>query len=59
LSFKWQGGVELHPRNIGLVSCRHVSTNRTLCAGALSTCDCQSASCPATEPCDCGLQGRW
>ena len=59
LSFEWNGGVELHPPNVGLVSCRRVATTRFLCPGSLSTCDCPSTFCPATDPCDCGLEGEW
>ena len=59
VSFDWQGGVELHPPNVGLVSCRQVHTLRFPCSGGLSTCDCQSYFCPATETCTCNLEGIW
>lgn len=54
ISFNWPGGVENHPPEVGLVSCRHVGTTRFICNG-LSDCDCKSTSCPASEPCPCNL----
>jgi hypothetical protein len=58
LSFVWNGGPSNHPTNVGLVSCREVGLVRYRCGG-LSTCPCDSAPCPADQPCDCGLQGQW
>ncbi len=56
--FEWNGGVELHPANVGLVSCRRVGTIRSSCGG-LSTCDCSSSLCPENDPCECNLSGSW
>lgn len=56
--FIWNGGVENHPPAIQLVSCREVATARFLCGG-LSNCECLSSACPANDPCDCGLAGKW
>lgn len=58
MSFVWQGGVELHPPSVGLVSCRQDHQIQTPCGG-LSTCECISTFCPPTAPCDCGLAGIW
>jgi hypothetical protein len=59
VSFVWQGGIEMHPPNVGLVSCRVVGTDRFSCGGSLSSCECPSSTCPPTELCDCGFEGIW
>lgn len=56
--FEWNGGIELHPTNVGLVSCRQIGVIKSLCSG-LSTCSCLSTICPENEPCDCNLGGVW
>jgi len=53
--FQWSGGTPNHPPSVQLVSCREVGTISTRCG--ISTCDCQSSSCPPTQPCTCNLQG--
>jgi hypothetical protein len=53
--FQWSGGTPNHPPSVQLVSCRDVGTIRSLCG--ISSCDCQSSSCPPTQPCTCTLQG--
>jgi hypothetical protein len=55
VQFVWNGGVENHPANVQLVSCREVGTVRLSCGG-LSSCECVSSSCPASEACQCNLQ---
>jgi len=55
VSFVWSGGTPNHPQSVQLVSCREVGTTRFNCG--ISTCDCQSSSCPPSQPCDCGLLG--
>lgn len=52
--FSWNGGTADHPADIGLVSCRQVGTTRFNCG--ISSCQCPSSSCPAADPCECGLQ---
>lgn len=52
--FVWNGGVEDHPPEVGLVSCRQVSTTQFPCGG-LSDCSCPSSSCPSSQPCACTL----
>ncbi|MFM9950636.1 MAG: hypothetical protein ACKV1O_22045 [Saprospiraceae bacterium] len=56
--FEWNGGIEFHPANIGLVSCRQIGVIRSSCSG-LSSCNCLSSYCPETEPCVCNLDGIW
>ena len=55
ISFVWNGGVEGHPPEVQLVTCREVGTVSFACGG-LSTCECNSSSCPASAPCPCNLQ---
>jgi hypothetical protein len=55
VQFVWNGGVQGHPAEVQLVSCRLVATTRFPCGG-LSTCDCSSSVCQASAPCECNLQ---
>jgi len=54
-SYYWNGGVANHPPQIQLVSCRDIGLFRFSCGG-LSNCPCDSAPCPADQPCPCTLQ---
>jgi hypothetical protein len=53
--FFWNGGVNNHPPEIQLVSCREIGLFRYPC-GSISSCDCSSTLCPANQPCDCSAQ---
>lgn len=53
-AYNWNGGVGNHPPEILLVSCRDLGLFRYSCGG-LSNCNCDSAPCPATQPCPCTL----
>lgn len=55
---QWTGGIANHPADIGLVSCRHLSTTQMPCGGP-STCDCRSSTCKAPDPCNCGIENDW
>jgi len=52
--YYWNGGVSNHPPGIQLVSCRDLGLFRFPCGG-LSGCNCDSAPCPADQPCPCNL----
>lgn len=54
VTFNWNGGVENHPTQVGLVSCRQISTARFSCGGP-SSCTCTSSSCPPGQACACTL----
>jgi hypothetical protein len=54
IQFVWNGGVENHPPEVKLVSCRHDATVRFAC-NPLSNCGCSSTACPASDPCECNL----
>ena len=58
VQFNWQGGVEMHPPGIGLVSCRQIHNIRSRCSPH-STCDCLSFFCPPTQSCECSLENQW
>lgn len=59
VQFMWVGGVELHPPDVKLVSCRAVFTHEFPCDG-LSTCPCGfHHTCAEDQPCDCGIAGQW
>jgi hypothetical protein len=52
VAYYWNGGAPNHPPQIQVVSCRDIGTFRFPC-NALSGCNCQSAPCPADQPCVC------
>ncbi len=54
----WNGGIQNHPPEVQVVSCREVFLHRYNC-GQLSACTCDSSSCPPEQPCDCNLEGQW
>ncbi len=56
VTFNWSGGVENHPPQVKFVSCRELGTSMYQC-NALSTCECISSTCPASQPCSCGIPG--
>jgi hypothetical protein len=58
VQFVWNGGIENHPPQVQLVSCRQVSLIRYPCGG-ISDCTCDSSVCPQEQPCDCSLGGQW
>jgi hypothetical protein len=59
VQFVWVGGVEFHPPEVELVSCRADLTYRFSCKGH-STCPCESIPpCAEDQPCDCGIAGQW
>lgn len=58
VSRTWNGGVENHPADVQLVSCRQIATTRISCGG-LSGCQCPSSFCPTDQSCDCNLEGQW
>ena len=49
--YYWTGGIENHPAEVSVVSCRDIGTTRTPCG--ISTCDCTSHTCPPDQPCPC------
>ncbi|MBL7805403.1 MAG: hypothetical protein JNL02_16810 [Saprospiraceae bacterium] len=51
--YEWTGGLENHPAEIQLVSCRQLG-NISLSCG-ISTCSCSSSHCPEEDPCTCTL----
>jgi hypothetical protein len=55
VTFMWNGGVEGHPAQVGLVSCRLDSDTQIECPG-LSECQCLSSTCSPPDPCACNLQ---
>lgn len=52
VAYYWNGGTPNHPPQVQVVSCRDIGTFRYPC-NALSGCNCQSAPCPADQPCVC------
>ncbi|MEO5906601.1 MAG: hypothetical protein ABIQ11_07740, partial [Saprospiraceae bacterium] len=55
---QWTGGINDHPADIGLVSCKYLSTLETSCGGP-SSCDCRSSICKAPDPCSCAIENEW
>lgn len=49
--YYWNGGPANHPPGITVVSCNDIGTFRLPCG--ISTCQCDSAPCPANQPCPC------
>lgn len=50
--YSWCHGLENHPPEVQLVSCRYLYTLKSSC-GVLSNCDCFSDFCPPEDPCNC------
>jgi hypothetical protein len=55
--FNWNGAVDGHNPEIGLVDCRTDSVIRSNCG--ISTCDCSSFLCPPEDPCNCSIDTSW
>jgi hypothetical protein len=53
--FYWNSGVQNHPPEILLVSCRGIGIFRFPC-NVNTLCDCSSSPCAPELPCDCGAQ---
>lgn len=52
--FVWNGGVQNHPPQVALVSCRQIAVTEFPCGG-ISDCQCISSTCPPEQPCECSL----